>query len=462
MKMSNVDAERAKIKAIVEKVGNVHVKIYCRERLKKGVMYPQFDVADYTSGKRKFISFADEREARKKATQIATRLANCDGAALTLTGADAATYLRAVELLKPTAVPLELAVAQFAEVHKKLSGRSLVEAVNVFVKRHPAALPRKMVRELFEELLAAKKADGHSKVYQKDLKFRVGKFAEDFQCAIADVSEAQLNEWLRGVKGSPRNRNNFRDAVRVLFNFAESAGYLPKDHIDFEKVARAKGTQSEIGIFTQEEMVKLLNAAKFNPNEVKPGFNLRYLNSSGLVPLLLLGGFAGLRTAEIERQVWSDVMLNRGFIRVTGANGNTAQKRLVPISENLRKWLTVYWKKEGLCCDYGRTPDAIARLAQRAGVKWKHNGLRHSYGSYRMALLQDPAKTAYEMGNSPRMVVRHYRELVLPEEAKNWFGIEPEMEGKVILLPDVQSKDQNQDNRERETAKKKRLAKMAP
>lgn len=54
-------------KPIAVKVGNVSVKIYHSNRVKAGQRYTQFDVADYTSGRRKFISFADEGEARRKA-----------------------------------------------------------------------------------------------------------------------------------------------------------------------------------------------------------------------------------------------------------------------------------------------------------------------------------------------------------------------------------------------------------
>ena len=417
---------KAKTKPLEEKVGNVVVKIYRRQRVKGETTYWAFDVADYSEGKRKFITFADGQEARDKASDIAKKLANRQGLVLNMTNKDQASYARSLELIEPTGLPLELAAALVAEAHQKLGGRSLMEAVNYFVKRHPTALPRRTVQEVYEELLEVKEKDGSSPVYLKDLTFRLGRFCESFKVQLAGIGESQINEWLRELKGGARNRNNFRGAVRVLFRFAESAGYVPKDQIDFEKVAKANGVVGEVEIFTAEEIVKLLNAARVNPAELKPGYNLRYVTGPGLVPLLVLGGFAGLRTAEIERQLWSDVMLDRGFIRVTGAKGNTAQKRLVPIGKNLAKWLAPYWREEGLCCEYGRTSDAIARLAERAGVKWKHNGLRHSYGSYRLALVQDPAKVAYEMGNSPRMIVRHYRELVLPVEAETWFGIEPD------------------------------------
>ena len=421
---------KSKHKPIAVKVGNVTVKIY---RVKNRG-YDSFQVADYSTGKRKLESFASEREARDVANTIAVKVAKLDGAVLTLSSNDRLAYLRALELLKPTGVPLELAAAYFTEAQTKLAGRSLNEAVEYFLKRNPSAMPRKTVSEIFTEFLIAKQADGVSAVYLKDLKFRVGKFAEAFQGQMADVDAAQVNEWLRALKCGPRGQNNYRLAISTLFKFAESLGYVAKGHLDFDKIAKAREAHAEIEIFTPKEMEKLLNAAQFSPNNLKPGFNLRYATGSGLMPFLLLGGFAGLRTAEIERQLWEDINLERGFIRVTAAKGNTAQKRLVPISTNLRQWLTAHRRESGPVCEILRIADAIHRLAERAKVEWKHNALRHSFISYRVAETQNIPQVSLEAGNSPKMINKHYRELVTPDEAKAWFSISPAPRTNVVPM----------------------------
>ena len=56
-------------------------------------------------------------------------------------------------------------------------------------------------------------------------------------------------------------------------------------------------------------------------------------------------------------------------------------------------------------------------------MKWKKNGLRHSFISYRVAAVQTVAQGALEAGNSPQVVFRNCRELVRPAEAAEWFGI---------------------------------------
>ena len=68
-------------KLILVKCGNVQVRIYRRQRKKGGQVYFQHDVADYTTGHRKFISFASEKQARAKAGEIAQVLGQVPGAA---------------------------------------------------------------------------------------------------------------------------------------------------------------------------------------------------------------------------------------------------------------------------------------------------------------------------------------------------------------------------------------------
>ena len=68
---------------------------------------------------------------------------------------------------------------------------------------------------------------------------------------------------------------------------------------------------------------------------------------------------------------------------------------------------------------------AILWLSGREPFAWKHNGLRHSFISYRVAVIKNVAQVALEAGNSPAMIFSNYRELVTPKDAEMWFGIVP-------------------------------------
>jgi len=51
--------------------------------------------------------------------------------------------------------------------------------------------------------------------------------------------------------------------------------------------------------------------------------------------------------------------------------------------------------------------------------------MRHSAASYQLARSQDAARTALNLGHSPDILFRHYREVVRPEEAERFFAIAP-------------------------------------
>lgn len=65
---------------------------------------------------------------------------------------------------------------------------------------------------------------------------------------------------------------------------------------------------------------------------------------------------------------------------------------------------------------------------------WPQNGVRHSFGSYHLAHFQDAAKPALEMGNSPAMIFKHYRELVKPKDAEAYWNIRPAMARNVVPM----------------------------
>jgi hypothetical protein len=81
----------------------------------------------------------------------------------------------------------------------------------------------------------------------------------------------------------------------------------------------------------------------------------------------------------------------------------------------------------------------LVDLFEKADVEMKHNVLRHSFGTYRVAATQNVAQTALEMGNSPAMIRKHYMEVVPKEEGEAWFSILPPASGKVIQFPEAAS-----------------------
>jgi hypothetical protein len=67
--------------------------------------------------------------------------------------------------------------------------------------------------------------------------------------------------------------------------------------------------------------------------------------------------------------------------------------------------------------------------------------MRASALSYRLAETKDAAATALEMGNSPAVLLRDYRELTTEAEASAWFAVDPKSPGaKVVQMAKKQKR----------------------
>src|SRR5207245_9258593 len=125
-----------------------------------------------------------------------------------------------------------------------------------------------------------------------------------------------------------------------------------------------------------------------------------------------------------------------GFIEVAAHKAKTATRRIVPVFDNLARWLAIAPRNgtRAWLHSKDRFFKAIRNAADNARLKWKQNALRHSFISYRLAEIQDVNRVALEAGNSPKMIDRHYRELVTPEQARTWFAIAPQAASNVVPI----------------------------
>lgn len=397
------------------KRGSVEVRVY--KTPTRG--FDAFTLCYYVDGKRRRRLLANLDEARDEANRVATELTQGDLQAVTLTNAERTSYLRARQHVDALGVPLEVATEQFAHARKQLGGVPLSHAVEFYLRRHPTRIEPKTVAEAIAELLEAKQSEKLSARYLQTLRHYLGKFQEAFHCQISQVTGADVDRWLRGLGLSPRTRNNLRMTVHTLFNFAKARRYLPKDHDEIESVAVVKDRGGEIEVFTPVELQEILDTA-----------------TEPLIPFLVLGAFAGIRHAEIQRLDWKDVRFEDSIIELHAAKAKTASRRTVPMVENLRAWLLPRRQESGPICVHKNIAFELSQLVRRINAArddrganepfaWKHNALRHSFISYRVAQIQNVAQVALEAGNSPQMIFRHYRELVRPSEARAWFALQP-------------------------------------
>ena len=140
---------KARSKPQVVKLGNVIVRLYKRKRRTTiGKFRTVYEIADYTSGTRRFRGFSDHAAAVEAANDIGQKIASGNVEAASMLNADAASYGRAVELLRPTAVTLELAAATFAKCFEILGGDNLVDAARHYVRHNADQVTRRAVADV--------------------------------------------------------------------------------------------------------------------------------------------------------------------------------------------------------------------------------------------------------------------------------------------------------------------------
>lgn len=314
--------------------------------------------------------------------------------------------------------PTQLRVlATRADEILKPFGKSVLDAAEFYANHLQTISGSKPVADVITELLAARAADGASSDYLCDLKLKFDAFSRTFgETMIAGISAKSVSDWIRALPVGGVSRNTTRSRLSTLFSFARRQGYTPTNPV--EDVERAKEQAGEVGILKVAETARLMESA-----------------SAETLPYWAIGAFAGLRSAEIERLDWSEIDFESDFIEVKAAKSKTASRRLVAMQPNLKAWLAPYRNHRGSVCPSGarKKLDADRDLA---GLRenWPQNALRHSFGSYHLAQFKDAAALALQMGNSPTMIFKHYRELVKAKDAARYWEIKPSADASAKIV----------------------------
>ena len=418
---------------ITVKSGSSRVKIYRDARPDKSTYYR---VTYYLGGKRRVQIFADLDAARREASVQAAQISRGDVDAMQLTGKDRLIYGRALEAVRNYGIPLDAAAIEYDEARKVLKNHSLMEAARFYMRHNAAGITGKSVAEAFEEFKLKKTQAGRNAHYLRvDIGSRCGAFAKAFNMEVRQLSARDVAEYLCGLDGKlGQTVNKHAAALRTFFKFCQSRQWLSKDIDLLEQFESRNEELGEIEVFTPKELRRLLAAA--NPE---------------YAVCLAIQAFAGVRSEELQRLTWEDLEKRPGYIEVAASKAKTAARRITPISKNLAAWIAaapragklIWPHKQQSFYEQQEATVAAAQEAenkrnektphQAAVIKWKHNALRHSFISYRVAEVQSMNQVALETGTSVKKIIEHYRELATPAEATEWFSIMP-VKGKKRIL----------------------------
>jgi integrase len=389
--------------------GPARVKIYTVNR-KDG--YPMFSLYWKEGGQRKVRHLACMEEARLIAQQTTIRLTNGWSASDEVTKRELELLRHCERKAQEFGVSLTAAMDEWASARKAAGEITLSDAVRFYAANRVDLLAVRTIVQMADEFVESRRGSGVTEIYVRNCKNSLKRFTDRVSGNITDVTVADINRFLKGLEGlGPVSKNGIRRNLVTMFGFAKRNGYLHPDRkTAAEQSETFKEEETEIEIFTPEEMERLLLTAH-----------------ARILPLIAIGGFAGIRSAEVCRLNWEDIKWDRGHIEIAGKKAKTAARRLVPLSDNLKAWLAPWRGETGKIISITDYSGALSDTAVKAKIPggWRQNALRHSFISYRVAETGDVARTSLEAGNSPKMIFRHYREIVDGEAAKAWWSIRP-------------------------------------
>ena len=402
--------KRKRRSAIVEiGTGPTKVRIYTINR-KDG--YDQFTLAWKEGGRRRTRCFSCMDEAKMVGQQVTVRLINGFSDTCEATRRDLDILRHCERIATEFGVTLAAAIEEWASARRTAGNVPLSDAVRFYAANRADLFPTRSNVQAAAEFSVSLKRKGVSDIYVRNATASLKRFTDAVSGNIADVTVTDITRFLDGLKKlGPVSKNGIRRNIVTLFVFAKKQGYLHPDRkTAAEQTESFKEPETEIKIFTPEEMESLLLTAH-----------------ARILPLIAIGGFAGIRSAEVARLEWQDIKWDRGHIEIAGKKAKTAARRLVPLSDNLKAWLAPWRGETGPILTITDASGALGDTAVKAKIPggWRQNALRHSFISYRVALTGDVARTSLEAGNSPKMIFRHYREIVDDEAAKAWWSIHP-------------------------------------
>ncbi|MES2709759.1 MAG: tyrosine-type recombinase/integrase [Verrucomicrobiota bacterium] len=250
-----------------------------------------------------------------------------------------------------------------------------------------------------------------STAHLADLKWRLDRFCRAFgERQITEIRTSDLDSWLHTMNVSPASWTNFTRAVGGVFNLAVKRGFMTASPL--KSLDRPKVVRKAPAIFTAEQLLAVLSASL-----------------PEMLPLLVLQAFCGLRREEATRLHWAQIHLDAEtpYVECPTEITKTSHRRICPIPPCAIAWLRPLagGPKTALKVTKNHYDARLRDIVRDSGVKWHNNGLRHSFGSYRLAVTKNAAAVAEEMGNSVAKIRVHYQNICPPEQAELWWKVLP-------------------------------------
>ena len=248
-------------------------------------------------------------------------------------------------------------------------------------------------------------AEGKSKSHSDKIAATVKQLSLVLKGPVARVEPLTIDRWLKSLGGSETSKAMWFRYARMFFKWCYRMRFIDRSPLDGLRAPRATPGKN---ILTPDQMKALLKAPM----------------SDDVKALVLLGGFAGLRTVEVARMNWEDIDCKTKQIHVrpeVSKQHDGMLQRIVDMTEPLKKRIKFFEKKKGRIVT--GSMEALYERRRKVALAlgwegWPDNALRHSFATYHLGRCGNAGLTAYQMGHtSTAMVLRVY---AVPAARADW------------------------------------------
>lgn len=237
---------------------------------------------------------------------------------------------------------------------------------------------------------------------------------------ILDITTKDFEAYLFDLDIGERRRYNLRSRFSQFFNWCINSLEIP-----------IKNPLAPIEIEVPDKEVAILT-----PCEAKKVMHLCQESYPELTAYCALSLFGGLRPTEAELLEWSNIYMEERQIKILGQISKRKEGRVFTMHDTLLSWLkSIQGAKSGRILQTSSNRGTLERLRADLGYKigrenpdgrkWPEDVLRHSFGSYWLRLYHNKYELSEIMGNSPKVIGKHYKALVSESDAIKYWGILP-------------------------------------
>lgn len=360
---------------------------------------PRWVVSRVQNGKRKRLFFSNDREAREEAGRLREQANTMGQVWLALSARERNQLVEVWCQARDKGIDLRKLV--------------LEAAAPAPVTQEPA------LEDATDQLIDAKRKAGRAPAYIANLQLILGQFAAGRErMALAKITLPDIERYLDSK--AIASRPTLRARLSSLFKFAVRRGWLTQNPCERLEAITLK--QKPPVIFTVAEVELAIRTLQAEMPQGLPWFILTCL--------------CGLRPMEAEKTRKEDIHPAEGWIRVEAASSKVGQRRVVYPLEPAMRLLAGSLDGGTLPISTSTRRRIEHHLRAKLGLQaWPKDVTRHTAASYWLAQCRSTAHVAESLGNSEKILRKHYKALVTQDQAQGfWTTIEGLAKPNIIAL----------------------------